>query len=318
MTGRVLGHYRILDQIGAGGMGIVYRARDERLEREVALKVLPPGALGDDASRKRFRQEALAISQLNHPNIATAHDFDSQDGIDFLVMEYVKGTSLERKLANGPLSPAETVGLTKQLVEGLAAAHARGIVHRDLKPGNLLVTSDGRLKILDFGLAKLLAVKPAADGSTVTMTKAEVAGTLPYMAPEQVRGEGVDERTDIYAAGAVMYELLTGQRPFNTRGAAELSSEILRDLPTPVTQLRREIPEPINAVVLKCLAKKPEERYQSARTLAAALEAASRPSTKLGKQIAAATAVLVLAIAGFVWQRSSPVPASEAGPVTLA
>src|ERR1051325_2989155 len=148
MTGRVLGHYRILNQIGAGGMGVVYRARDERLERDVALKVLPYGALADDAARRRFRQEALAISQLNHPNIATAHDFDSQDGVDFLVMEYVHGTPLERQLANGPLSPSVASGFVKQLAEGLAAAHARGIIHRDLKPGNLLVTPDGRLKIL--------------------------------------------------------------------------------------------------------------------------------------------------------------------------
>src|SRR5438105_10302718 len=155
-TGQSLGRYRIIEQIGAGGMGVVYRARDERLERDIALKLLPPGTLADEAARKRFRQEALALSQLNHPNIATIYDFDGLNGVDFLAMEYVEGTTLDCKLTAGPLTEKEVLSIGGQLANGLAAAHQRGVVHRDLKPGNLRQTPDGMLKILDFGLARLL------------------------------------------------------------------------------------------------------------------------------------------------------------------
>src|SRR5438132_1039338 len=179
MTGRAISHYRIEDELGRGGMGVVYRAHDLRLEREVALKVLPAGLLADEAARKRFRKEALALSQLYHPNIATVHDFDTGEGVDFLVLEHIHGTSLNEKLAAGPVVEKELVGLAIQLALGLAAAHEQGIVHRDLKPGNLRVTKDGRLKILDFGLATLVRLEGDA-ASTVSMTDAPgVAGTLP-------------------------------------------------------------------------------------------------------------------------------------------
>src|SRR6266567_3629659 len=203
-TGQSLGRYRIIEQIGAGGMGVVYRARDERLERDVALKLLPAGTLADKVARKRFRQEALALSQLNHPNIATIYDFDSQSGVDFLAMEYIHGTTLDCKLTAGALAEKEVLSFGGQLASGLVAAHERGVVHRDLKPGNLRLTPDGQLKILDFGLAKLLPPEAASAGTeTLSQTQHTVAGTLPYMAPEQLLGERVDARTDISVLGAV-------------------------------------------------------------------------------------------------------------------
>src|SRR4051812_22245430 len=187
MIGQSLGHYTILEKIGAGGMGHVFRARDMRLERDVAIKVLPPGALSDDSTRKRFRREALALSRLNHPNIATVHDFDTDSGVDFLVMELVSGQSLSDRLAGGQPHEAEVIRLGAQLADGLAAAHENGVVHRDLKPGNLRLTHDGRLKILDFGLARTLRKGfDAASTATLTEPQGVIAGTLPYMAPEQL------------------------------------------------------------------------------------------------------------------------------------
>src|SRR2546422_3021879 len=214
IIGLILSHYRILEQIGAGGMGVVYRARDEQLERDVAIKVLPVGTLADEAARKRFRKEALALAKLNHPNIATIFEFSTQSGTDYLVTEYIAGLTLDHKLATGALSEKEVVSLGIQLAQGLSAAHEHGIVHRDLKPANLRLASDGRLKILDFGLAQLMS-HPNEVGTTATLTQSqEVTGTLPYMAPDQLRGEPAEARTDIWAVGAVLYEMATGRRPF--------------------------------------------------------------------------------------------------------
>ena len=189
MIGKQLSHYRIEEQIGAGGMGVVYRAHDEQLDRDVAIKVLPPGSLGDEAARRRFRKEAWSLARLNHPNIATVHEFGSQDGNDFLVTEYIAGITLDVKLARGPLPVTEVVRLGMQLAAGLAAAHQQGLVHRDLKPGNLRLTTDGRLKILDFGLAQF-TTHANEIGLSVTLTQSqETSGTLPYMSPEQLSGE---------------------------------------------------------------------------------------------------------------------------------
>ena len=191
MIGQTLSHYRVFEQIGAGGMGVVYRAHDERLDRDVALKVLPAGTLTHDAARKRFRKEALMLSKLNHPNIETVFDFDTQNGVDFLVMELIPGVSLDHKLFSGPMPEREVQHLGVQLADGLAAAHGQGVIHRDLKPGNLRLTPDGRLKILDFGLAKLLE-PPHPGDLTKSLTESQaVTGTLPYMAPEQLRGEEI-------------------------------------------------------------------------------------------------------------------------------
>ena len=222
MEGRTLSHYRILEKIGAGGMGVVYRAHDERLDRDVALKALPTGLLSDKAARRRFRKEALALSRLNHPGIATIFDFDTQEGVDFLVMEHIQGVTLGETLAGGPLPEKEVAALGAQIASALEGAHERGVVHRDLKPGNILVTLKGQAKVLDFGLAMLL--RPEGEATQVGTMSQEYAavGTLPYMAPEQLRAERVDARSDIYAAGAVLFEMATGQRPFPYDGAVRL------------------------------------------------------------------------------------------------
>src|SRR5512143_4147589 len=207
--GETVSHFRIIDELGRGGMGVVYRARDERLGRDVALKVLTAGMLADERARGRFRREALALSQLNHPNIAVVYEFDNENGVDFLAMEYVAGHTLADKVSAGPLAEEEVIALGMQIAEALEDAHEHGIVHRDLKPGNVIVTSKGRAKVLDFGLAKLL--KPVqADAATASLAEtqgAAIMGTLPYMSPEQLQGKPVDARADIYALGAVLYEL---------------------------------------------------------------------------------------------------------------
>ena len=278
VAGQTLGHYRILEQIGAGGMGVVFRAHDERLDRDVALKILPSGALADESARKRFRKEALALSRLNHPNIATVFDFDSQSGTDFLVTELVGGACLDVRLLSGPLPEKEVVRLGIQLAEGLAAAHAQGVVHRDLKPGNVRLTAEGRLKILDFGLAKVM--RPAEEGAA-TASLSEVqgpAGTLPYMAPEQLLGEAVDARTDLWAAGLLLYEMATGRRPFEAKSSAGLTDEILHAAPAAPRQAQGKLSPRLEEIILKCLEKEPERRYQSAKELAVDLQRLRTPS----------------------------------------
>ena len=216
-------------------MGVVYRAHDEKLDRDIALKVLPPGLLSDEAARKRFRNEALALAKLNHPCIGTVHDFGSEDGLDFLVMELVQGVPLSRKLQDGPLDEAQTRRLGVQLAEGLAAAHAQGVIHRDLKPDNLHITPDGRLKILDFGLAKLFRPQTEIDQTQSMDDTRSVSGTLPYMSPEQLRADVVDSRADIYGAGAVLYEMATAQRPFPENQPTRLIDAILHNSPKPLS-----------------------------------------------------------------------------------
>ena len=276
-VGRTLGHYRLLERIGAGGMGEVWRARDERLERNVALKVLLPGTLADEATRKRFRREALSLSKLNHPNIATVFDFDSDGGHDFIVMEHVSGMALGVPRGEDALLEAEVVRLGLQLAEGLAAAHGQGIVHRDLKPANLRLTADGRLKILDFGLAHL--AQPAANdaGSAAATLSAPITqtgallGTPAYMAPEQLRGEKVDARTDLWAAGLVLHELATGRRAYERAGTAQVMYAILNEPLESARALNPRVSRALEAIVLKCAEKDPTRRYASASGLAADL-----------------------------------------------
>jgi eukaryotic-like serine/threonine-protein kinase len=272
MIGQRLSHYRVVERIGAGGMGVVYLAHDEQLDRDVAIKVLPTRSLTDEAAHRQFRKEALSLARLNHPNIATVHEFGSQDGVDFLVTEYIAGMTLDVKLAGGALPPAEVVRLGVQLAAGLEAAHQQGIVHRDLKPSNLRLTTDGRLKILDFGLARLIP-RASELGMTATMTgQQETSGTLPYMAPEQLSGEVADARSDIWAAGAVLYEMSTGKRAFQQALPALLINAILNQTPEPASRLNPSVPAVLDEVILKALAHDPARRYQSASELGADLD----------------------------------------------
>ena len=273
MVGSKLGRYHLLDRLGEGGMGVVYRAYDERLQREVAVKVLPAGLLADETARKRFRREALALSQLNHPNIETVHDFGHEDGVDFLVLELIPGTTLDALLAaRGALPGEEVLRLGVQLASGLQAAHAHGIVHRDLKPANLRVTQEGLLKILDFGLAKLLR-RPDGRGPAGTLTgEQDLTGTLPYMAPEQLDGREVDPRTDVYGAGAVLYELATGRRAHPGQDAAGLLYRILNVAPEPPDAVNPAVSPALAAVIRRALERDPRRRFASARELQAALE----------------------------------------------
>jgi len=280
MIGKTLSHYRIVEKIGAGGMGEVYRAHDERLERDVALKVLPVGILADESARRRFRREALALSKLNHPNIETVHDFHNDKGVDYLVMEYIPGVTLSDKLADGPLPEKEIVRLGVQIADGLAAAHQEGLVHRDIKPGNLRITPDGRLKILDFGLAKLVGRQGAEAATVDSITEKHfVAGTLPYMAPEQLLGEPLDGRTDIYAFGVVLFEMTTGRRPFQQTLSTALSDAIIHKPPPSPAELRPDASPRLQEIILKCMEKDPENRYQVAKDIGVDLRRLKEPSS---------------------------------------
>ncbi len=306
-----LSHYRIVEQIGAGGMGVVYRAHDEQLDRDVAIKVLPRNALSDEAKRKRFRNEALSLARLNHPNVAIVHEFGTEDGIDFLVTEYIAGMTMDAKLAGGALPAADVFRLGLQLAQGLSAAHQQGIVHRDLKPGNLRLTTDGRLKILDFGLAQLMP-QASDQGMTVTLTQSqEVTGTLPYMAPEQLRGDAADARSDVWSAGAVLYEMATGRRPFVEKNSPLLINAILNQTVELANEVNPAVPPLLNEVIRKALAKDPTQRYQTGGELAVGLElptttgSVPRVPTAAGRHYwISAIAVVALAVAasgGYFW-----------------
>src|SRR3954468_14096955 len=276
LVGQTLaGRYRVLEVLGAGGMGVVYRARDERLEREVAVKVLAPGVLDDERIRRRFRKEALALSRLNHPNIAAVYDFVTEEGRDFIVMELIPGPTLDVKLSQGPLPQREVLSLGKQLAEALAAAHQEGVIHRDLKPANLRFTNeargDSRMKVLDFGLAEV-ETGPNTQLTTASLrTDSSVSGTLPYMAPEQLRGEAPDVRSDVYAAGAVLYEMATGKRAFPQAGYVIVDAILNQPALLP-SQLNPQISPGLENAVIKSLDKNPGYRYQTARDLLAELD----------------------------------------------
>jgi Tol biopolymer transport system component len=278
-AGARLGPYEVLAPLGSGGMGEVYRARDERLGREVAVKVLPADCSADHDRLRRFEQEAKAAGALNHPNLVAVFDAGLHEGNPYVVFELLEGTTLRQRLAAGPLSVRKALDFADQITSGLAAAHEKGIVHRDLKPENLFVTRDGRVKILDFGLAKLRPEldpdAPRAEGGRVsTATGAGVVlGTVGYMSPEQVKGDPADPRSDIFSFGVVLYEMLSGRRAFGGDTAAEVMTAILKDDPPELAKL--EISSGLERVVRRCLEKRPEERFQSARDVAFALEAVS-------------------------------------------
>jgi len=274
IAGTRLGPYEIVSPLGAGGMGEVYRARDTRLGRDVAIKVLPARMLADGDARMRFEQEARAVAALSHPNILAIHDFGEHEGAAYAVTELLEGETLAQRLASGPLPVRKALELAGEMAEGLAAAHEKGIVHRDLKPANVFLTTDGRLKILDFGLAK--TGPSASTGSqTIDLTPSTepgtVLGTIHYMSPEQVRAGVVDHRSDIFSFGTVLYQMLTGKQPFSAGSAVETMSAILREDPKDTSSLNMAITPSVDRILQRCLEKKPEQRFQSARDLAFAL-----------------------------------------------
>jgi eukaryotic-like serine/threonine-protein kinase len=265
-NGTQLGPYKIIQLLGIGGMGEVYRARDIRLDREVALKVLPVGLLVNDAARHRFRKEARALAKLSHPHIAVIHDIGQQGGVDYLVMECVPGQSLAEILQTGPLAEKEIVSLGEQIAEALEEAHEHGIVHSDLKPANIIITPKAQVKVLDFGLARLL-IPPELKGTEISTEGETFAGTLPYMAPEQISGSKIDNRTDLYAAGTVFYEMATGRRPFCEPQPSRLMHQILHESPVSPRELNPQISPALENIIQKCLKKEPENRFQSAHEL---------------------------------------------------
>ncbi len=312
-AGTTFGPYQISDQLGAGGMGVVYRAHDSRLQRDVAIKVLPADTLGDESTRARFRREALALAKLSHPNIATLFDVGEQDDVSYLVMECVAGESLASLLERGPLPIRDVLALGIEIAGALDEAHGQGIVHRDLKPANVMVTPKGHAKVLDFGLAKLIAPSVTGGGLSHTDTIG-VVGTLFYMSPEQANGESIDGRTDVWSLGVLLYEALTGSPPFRAHSALAILHAISEGAPAPITDQRPEVPSGLASIVMRALAKQPDDRYQSAAAMQrelssvlAGLDApAVAPRAALRTWLVAGVVVLIatLVIGGFLVQRS--------------
>ena len=310
MIGRTLGHYEIVEQLGAGGMGVVYKARDTRLERFVAIKVLRADATADPERKRRFVQEAKAASALNHPNIVTIHEIASEGDLNYIVMEYVAGQTLDRLIGRGGMKLRELLSCATQAADALAKAHAAGILHRDLKPSNLMVTGDDRVKIVDFGLAKLAV---AAIDSTETTLLADplrtgdglVVGTPAYMSPEQAEGKPVDARSDIFSFGALLYEMATGVRAFRGDSAASTLAAVLTSMPTPPSQTVPTLPRELERIIVRCLRKEPDRRFQVMADLAVELEEVKTESSDRIEPARAAlasrrpwTAAAVVALAG--------------------
>jgi tRNA A-37 threonylcarbamoyl transferase component Bud32/Tol biopolymer transport system component len=279
-VGTTLGPYTILAALGAGGMGEVYRAHDTRLGRDVAIKVIPPEFARDPDRIRRFEQEARAAAALNHPNVCAILDIGTYEDAPFIVMELLEGESLRHRLEQGAIPVSKAIEWTVEAARGLAAAHEKGIVHRDLKPENLFLTKDGRVKVLDFGLAKLTRpeVPASAHDATVTIAATEtgaILGTVGYMAPEQVRGQPADARSDLFALGAILHELLTGKRAFHAASHVETLAAILNDEPPPLAESGRDVPPGLEVVVRHCMEKAPDDRFQTAKDLAFAVESMS-------------------------------------------
>lgn len=326
--GQVLGHYRILELIGSGGMGVVFRAQDEQLHRNVAVKILPQLSQLSEAARRQFRREALSVARITDPNVAMAFDFGRDHGFDYLVTEYVPGITLNAKIAGRPLAEGEVLHLGKQLASGLENAHRQGVIHRDLKPGNLRVTPEGRLKILDFGLAFLhhAEAETEADGETTitaSLTESfEDAGTLPYMSPEQIKGNKPDARADVWSAGAVLYEMSTGKAPFGDLSGGRLMAAILEQPPPPPRTVNAKISVGLERVILRALEKDPGERYQSAGDLRIDLNSLAtgtmpiyaKPASSLWMRWWAGAAVVVLlalASSAFWWTHRAGKPLAQ-------
>ena len=276
LTGRTLGHYVVLESLGEGGMGAVYKARDKRLGRLVALKVMRSDWTSDAERRQRFVREARTASALNHPNILVIYEIDAEEGLDYIAMEFVPGGTLADLLASGPLPADRALRLTAQIAEALAAAHAAGIVHRDLKPSNIMLPAEDRVKVVDFGLAKLVgSALPTAESPEAVTATGAILGTAPYMSPEQAAGRAVDARSDLFSLGTILYEMLAGHRPFVADSCAGTLAAILRDAPPPIAGVAPQVAR----LVERCLQKDVARRFQSAPELKAALEACAAPSS---------------------------------------
>ena len=296
VVGQTLSHYRILEKLGAGGMGEVYLAEDTSLKRQVALKVLSPDLTANQERLKRFQREAELLAALNHPNIVTLYSVEEAGGVRFLTMELVEGKTLLDSLPKQGVVLEQFFDIALPLADALCAAHERGIVHRDLKPGNVMMTEQGAVKILDFGLAKLYTAdhQPLdTRASTELITKeGRIVGTVPYMSPEQIQGKPVDDRSDIFSLGIILYQVATGRKPFRGDSAVELASSILRDTPVPVDDLKSGLPHQLGRIIRYCLEKDPERRYQTAKDLRNELEDLKREVTSQDFEISSGGAVL--------------------------
>ena len=282
MVGKTLGRYKILEKLGSGGMGEVFVAQDTKLARKVALKIFPPDVADSPERRERFEREARAVAALSHPNVLAIHDFGEDQGVIFAVTELLEGKTLrERLAAEGTMSPVEAVGYARQIADGLAAAHASGIVHRDLKPENLFITKDGKVKVLDFGLAKQAGEGGGEEAATKTRATepGTIMGTVGYMSPEQVRGQSADQRSDVFSFGAILYEMLTGERAFDGESAGVVMSAILKDDPLPLLKKKADLPSSLEQIVDWCLKKNPDERLQTAVDVGNAIDALSEETT---------------------------------------
>src|SRR5438477_888196 len=291
-TGTKLGRYEIRAKIGEGGMGEVYRARDTQLGRDVAVKVLPSTYSVDEYRLSRFEQEASAASALNHPNILIVHDIGSHEGSPYVVSELLEVETLRKRISGAPLAQRRALEYALKIANGLAAAHQKGIVHRDLKPDNIFITKDGSVKILDFGIAKLTQADATRSQTDIPTRRVDtgpgvVMGTVGYMSPEQVRGQAVDHRSDIFSFGAILYEMLSGGRAFHGESAADTMSAILKEDPPDLSDTNQNISPALERLVNHCLEKNPESRFHSASDLAFALEAISGSSGASGQTMTA-------------------------------
>jgi eukaryotic-like serine/threonine-protein kinase len=338
--GSKLGPYEVLSLVGAGGMGEVYRARDTRLGREVAIKVLPAERMADENRRRRFVQEARAASALSHPNIVTIHEIESADGVDFIVMEYVPGKTLDNLIPRQGMRLGDVLRIAIPIADAVARAHAAGIVHRDLKPANVVIGSDGVVKVLDFGLAKLVAEEDADSAARETKTEGDagplsrpgtVAGTAGYMSPEQATGSKVDARSDVFSFGAVLYEMVTGRRAFAANSTAETLAAVVRDQPKTPSEVVPNVPRDLEKLIERCLRKDPDRRFQHMLDVKLELEQIKEDSDSSSAKAAEplrrsrswwhaaalATVLLLAAAAGSLWHfRATPLPAPRLVPVT--